>query len=252
MGFLRRNAVAFVALFVALAGGAYAATNALVGPSGVISGCVPAKGGKLIVVKVGHTCPRGTVSLRFNQQGKPGKSGARGRQGPPGSALVAKVNSTAQTSSTTVTAGSSCTGVFLTPCPDSSHGAVVPLSGASWTQAAHQFEIPYGQVVVTAPSSSSCSAYSSGFMFLEAGSMVGAIYDTAGGPPLGTFNAMAGAASGPQTMQVTIAPILQRAAAVAHRVTVKVADNCGTGGGGAVGTSHFTVDSFHLNVVGVS
>ena len=71
---------------VALAGGAYAATNALVGSGGVISGCVPAKGGTLSVVKSGHKCPRGTVSLKFNQRGQPGKhgtSGATGRQGSP-------------------------------------------------------------------------------------------------------------------------------------------------------------------------
>src|SRR5438067_846923 len=153
MEFLRRNAVAFVAIFVALAGGAYAATNALVGSGGVISGCVPAKGGTLSVVKSGHKCPRGTVSLKFNQRGQPGKhgtTGATGRQGPPGSVLVANVSATAHTDSVTATAGSTCPGTaFFTPCPDSTHGRVVPLSGRSWTQAAHQFDIPYGQVVVT-------------------------------------------------------------------------------------------------------
>ena len=39
--------------------------------------------GKLTVVKPGHGCPRGTVSLNFNQQGKNGRRGATGKQGPP-------------------------------------------------------------------------------------------------------------------------------------------------------------------------
>jgi hypothetical protein len=254
VGFLRRNAVALVALFVALGGGAYAATNGFVGPSGVISGCVPAKGGKLTVVKPGHACPRGTVSLKFNQQGKTGRRGAAGKQGLPGSELVANVKSTAHASSTTVTTSPPCAGnPFFTPCPDSAHGAVVPLSGGSWTQAAHQFDIPYGQVVVSEPSQSTCSSYSPTFMFPEAGQMVGEVDDTASGTPLGTFSATASPTTPTtQTIQIALSPLFQRPTAVVHHITVKVADNCGTGGGSAVGTAHFTVDSFHLNMVGVS
>jgi hypothetical protein len=79
---MRRHAVAFVALFVALGGGAYAASGgSFVGSDGVITGCVKKGGGQLQVLKAGKPCPRGTTALRFNQQGQ---TGPIGQTGPPG------------------------------------------------------------------------------------------------------------------------------------------------------------------------
>jgi hypothetical protein len=75
-------------LFVALGGGAYAATGgSLVARNGAIKGCVDGKGGLLSVVKQGQKCPRGKVGLSFDakgQSGVPGQNGATGLTGPIG------------------------------------------------------------------------------------------------------------------------------------------------------------------------
>jgi hypothetical protein len=85
IGFLRHNAVALLALFVALGGGAYAATkNSFVASNGVIHGCVSKQGGLLEVVKPGRHCPRGAVSLPFAATGPSGRVGPQGPQGPQG------------------------------------------------------------------------------------------------------------------------------------------------------------------------
>jgi hypothetical protein len=78
------NVTSSIALFVALGGGAYAATGgSFVSSSGTIRGCIK-HGGALIVVKAGRHCPRGTVSLPFAQRGPTGPSGARGATGKTG------------------------------------------------------------------------------------------------------------------------------------------------------------------------
>jgi hypothetical protein len=85
-GFVRQNAVALVALFVALGGGAVAATGGgFLGRTGVVNGCVASKGGVLRVVKPGKRCPRHIVALRFNALGRPGAAGAPGKTGAAGS-----------------------------------------------------------------------------------------------------------------------------------------------------------------------
>ena len=77
------NVTATLALFVALGGGAWAATS-FVGGNGQIRGCV-SHGGGLTVVKPGGRCGRGKTPITWNQQGTPGAPGARGGAGPPGS-----------------------------------------------------------------------------------------------------------------------------------------------------------------------
>jgi Collagen triple helix repeat (20 copies) len=83
------NVASTAALFIALGGGAYAATGGqFVGPGGVIHGCVPKTGGSLAVVRNGKKCPNGKVSLPFNQTGAtglPGSQGVAGPEGPQGS-----------------------------------------------------------------------------------------------------------------------------------------------------------------------
>jgi hypothetical protein len=86
-GFARQNAIALVALFVALGGGAIAATGGggFLSRTGAINGCVASKGGVLRVVKPGKRCPRHTVAVRFNAVGRPGATGATGKTGATGS-----------------------------------------------------------------------------------------------------------------------------------------------------------------------
>jgi Collagen triple helix repeat (20 copies) len=76
------NVVSTVALFLALGGGAYAATaNPFVTKGGVINGCVAKRNGVLSVIRPGRRCPRATMSLVLGQKGP---AGARGPQGDPG------------------------------------------------------------------------------------------------------------------------------------------------------------------------
>ncbi len=83
------NVMASIAVFVALGGGAYAATSSFVAGNGTIRGCVSKHGGTLQVVKAGKKCPKRTVALSFNQtgpKGTQGAAGAAGSQGPAGPA----------------------------------------------------------------------------------------------------------------------------------------------------------------------
>ena len=75
------NAVAAIALFAVLSGGAYAAGIAsFTSPMGTIHGCITRRA-MLSVVKSGSKCPRHTTSLVFNAKGV---TGARGVPGPGG------------------------------------------------------------------------------------------------------------------------------------------------------------------------
>jgi hypothetical protein len=79
-----------VALFVALGGGAYAASGGFVGKDGRIHGCVKGDGG-LRVVKSGKGCSPGQQALAWNQKGPRGRQGSRGLrglQGPAGPGAV--------------------------------------------------------------------------------------------------------------------------------------------------------------------
>jgi hypothetical protein len=74
-----------LAVFVALGGGAFAATK-FVGSGGVVRLCVT-RGGAVRVLKVGQKCGNGKTVVSLNQtgpQGTPGQRGATGPQGLPG------------------------------------------------------------------------------------------------------------------------------------------------------------------------
>lgn len=249
MGFVRRNAVGLTALFVALGGGAYAASSSLVGPGGVIGGCVPKHGGALIVLRPGKSCPRGTVALSFNQKGQPGRNGVTG---PAGTVVLTRSRSTAATQSITVIGGAGC--FTVSNCPDPSHGAPVPLTGAGWSQSANQINEFFFKVVVSAPPSSRCGVMSgippTGFS--GPGTLLGQIDDSATATPLGTFIATAGSTS--TVTQVTVPVVsssqFEPGTRLNHALTVRIADNCGANGGASGG--HFTLERFAMDAVGIS
>jgi hypothetical protein len=80
---IRHNMVAWLALFVALGGGAFAATGGFVGSNGTITVCV-GKGGALTAVKSGRKCPKRQTTLLLNQLGRPGAKGVNGSNGAQG------------------------------------------------------------------------------------------------------------------------------------------------------------------------
>lgn len=76
------NVVSTLALFLALGGGAFAASK-VVGPGGVVRLCV-SPGGAVRVLKVGGRCGRGKTMVRVDQTGPRGVPGLRGQTGSPG------------------------------------------------------------------------------------------------------------------------------------------------------------------------
>ena len=80
------NVMATVAVFLALGGGAFAATSALVTKNGTIHACVSKSSHLLTVVKAGQQCDRRHVALTFNAKGVRGARGLSGRDraGRPG------------------------------------------------------------------------------------------------------------------------------------------------------------------------
>lgn len=81
---VRGNAVGYVALFVALGGGAYAATNGIPGPDGSIHACYAKRDGSLRVVPAGDRCPARQHALKWQQRGPRGFRGLRGFAGARG------------------------------------------------------------------------------------------------------------------------------------------------------------------------
>jgi Collagen triple helix repeat (20 copies) len=80
------NVMATVAVFLALGGGAFAATSGFTGKGGAIHGCVSKRSHVLTVLKPGQRCARGHVALAFNAKGVPGARGPAGTAGPAGPA----------------------------------------------------------------------------------------------------------------------------------------------------------------------
>jgi hypothetical protein len=81
---LRRQAVSYVALFVALSGTSYAALRATPSAS-TIQACVNKKTGALRVLATAKKkCKRGERALAFNGRGPAGAAGAQGADGSPG------------------------------------------------------------------------------------------------------------------------------------------------------------------------
>lgn len=84
VGHVRRQPVAYLALFVALGGTSFAAVTAIPGSDGVIHGCYRAKAGQLRVVKARARCRKGEKPLSWSQRGPQGANGVQGPSGPAG------------------------------------------------------------------------------------------------------------------------------------------------------------------------
>jgi hypothetical protein len=91
-GLTYANVIATLALFLALGGGAIAASG-LVGSDGTIHGCVSSKG-QLTVLRPGRHCGHGKTAIAWSRtgpagvQGDTGPAGPEGPQGIPGTAVA--------------------------------------------------------------------------------------------------------------------------------------------------------------------
>ncbi len=86
MKYIGNNAIALLALFLALGGVGYAASGGFTS-GGQLRACVRANG-SLTLLKPGKKCKKGQTSVYWNQQGRQGAkglSGLQGTQGPSGS-----------------------------------------------------------------------------------------------------------------------------------------------------------------------
>lgn len=110
------NVMATVAVFLALGGGAFAATTGLTTKGGAIHGCVSVRTHVLTVLKAGRRCGRGQMALTFNAKGPrgatgpagpAGQTGAAGAPGPKGDTGTAGKTGTPGTPGTPGTAGTS-------------------------------------------------------------------------------------------------------------------------------------------------
>jgi hypothetical protein len=244
--------VALVALSVAMGGTGYAANDL------IHTAAKHHKGGKTtpltkqqILVLIKRYTPKAINGLN-------GQNGSPGAPGSPGSVVLTRARATGATQSSTATSTTGTAGcIYFTPnvCPDSSHGAVVPLSGGSWTQPANQVDQFFGQVAYTPPAAGTCTFMASlgGPSSTYQGLLAGEVDDAASGTPIATFSGFqtGGGGGGPQTTGTLSAPSLfEPGSSLGHALTVKIADNCGANGG--TGTSHYTLNSFALDPVGVS
>jgi hypothetical protein len=82
MKYLANNAIALLALFLALGGVGYAASGGFTS-GGQLRGCVRGNG-SLTLLKPGKKCKKGQTSVSWNQQGRQGKQGAKGLSGTAG------------------------------------------------------------------------------------------------------------------------------------------------------------------------
>jgi hypothetical protein len=83
-GYLKSNALAAAALFVALGGASFAMTrSSYVAPNGTVHACV-SRSGAVRFAKVGRSCGRHSSLVVLNQNGVTGTSGPQGIQGIPG------------------------------------------------------------------------------------------------------------------------------------------------------------------------
>jgi hypothetical protein len=188
-----RGNPAFLLLVLALAGGTYAAAA--------------------YAAKPPHPPVTVTKSPPIRVHGSAGLRGVVGPAGPAGSAAV----QIRAASSGTVTAP---------------HGAStsVPLSGASWTQAAGDLDLIVGSVTLQIPST--CT-----------GALGNALVINVDGKAMTFGLAPTTPASSTVTMPISVAGIMEPTASTAHTITAALANSCTKSG------EDFTVNNVKLDVV---
>jgi hypothetical protein len=153
IAFIRGNAIAIAALFLALSGGyAIAATTS----SNTLQGCVVKKTGELLVKS---RCSKGQRKISWNQQGPRGKTGSMGNPGqaPPSAWAIVSNNGEAEPtdgiSVKHISAGTYQVTVTASQCVDKQNAPVVSVSDGNPPngQAAGAFPVAWVAVQGSGP-----------------------------------------------------------------------------------------------------
>ncbi len=192
------------------------AMAAIPGHDGIIHACYQKQGGGLRVIDLSKPgfagkCRKSEKSLSWNQKGSPGIPGPPGMSGPQGPAGASVIARARNATALVVPAGT--TGIY-------------PLSGGSWTQAATETDLFFGQVTVTMPAS--C-----GYGLVTVTVMLGAVPTQAAAD----FVSVSGTSTQPFSLSYAFEP----GAAIARAVSLSVQNGCGSG-------QSVTVDSAALDV----
>jgi hypothetical protein len=206
-----RLSYAIVGVTVALVLGAGGfAMASIPGPGGIIHGCYQKHNGALRVIDRSRRGPAGRCRksekpLSWNQTGPPGIPGP---QGPAGASVIVRARN-----STPLVVPGGTTGTY-------------PLSGGSWTQAATETDLFFGQVTLTMPAS--C-----GYGLVTVTVMLGAVPTRAEAD----FFTVSGTSTQPFSLSYAFEP----GAATARTASLRVQNGCGSG-------QDLTVDSASLDV----
>jgi hypothetical protein len=183
------------------------------GRGGVIHACYQKHDGRLRVIdraKGGSAgkCHKSEKSLSWNQKGQPGPPGVPGPQGPPGASVIVRARNSAP--------------LVVPPGTTSTYA----LNGGSWTQAATETDLFFGQVTVTMPAS--C-----GYGLVTVTVMLGAVATQS--------QAQFFAGSGTSTQPFPLSYAFEPGAPTPRTVSLSVQNGCASGQG-------VTVDSAALDV----
>jgi hypothetical protein len=230
-GLTYANVMATLAFFLALGGGAYAASKLpknSVGPTQI----------KVNAVNSSKVQDRSLLARDFRagqlpagQQGRKGDTGAQGLTGPQGE------NGLAGRDGAAVTVRARSTGSVHTPADASS--VSVPLTSNTWTQAPSEIDIgPYGTFAFMSPPADSCGGTGLADLTIEIdvdGNVFTSVTRQAslgGGARKGAFDAPGS--------------LFEPGSAQSHTVTAKVSSSCESG---AVAAPDFTVTDLQLDFI---
>ena len=183
------------------------------GHGGIIHACYQKNDGSLRVIdrsKAGSAgkCRKSEKPLSWNKNGPRGVPGMPGPQGPPGASVIVRARN-----STPLVVPGGTTGTYS-------------LNGGSWTQAATEIDLFFGQVTVTMPGS--C-----GYGLVTVTVMLGAV--------AAHSQAQFFAGSGTSTQPFMLSYAFEPGAPTARAVSLSVLNGCGAG-------QNVTVDSAALDV----
>jgi hypothetical protein len=186
------------------------AMAAIPGHDGIIHACYKKQGGGLRVIDLSKSgfagkCRKSEKSLSWNQKGSPGTPGP---QGPAGASVIARARN-----STPLVVPAGTTGIYA-------------LNGGSWTQAATEIDLFFGQVTVTMPAN--C-----GYGLVTVTVMLGAVPTQAAAD----FVSVSGTSTQPFPLSYAFEP----GVSTARAVSLSVQNGCGSG-------QSVTVDSAAVDV----